>query len=125
MSTSVQKPLYAHGAIQDKIADMGMKLETARLLIHRAAEAKDRGLPYTKEAAMAKLFASEAATYISHQAIQTLGGMGYVTEMPVERNYRDARITEIYEGTSEIMRVVIGLNLGTCVCEEERVGLKR
>lgn len=68
---------------------------------------KDNGKPFTKEAAMAKLAASEAATSISHQAIQILGGMGYVTEMPAERHYRDARITEIYEGTSEIQRLVI------------------
>ena len=68
---------------------------------------KDSGKGYTKEAAMAKLAASEAATANAHAAIQVLGGMGYVTEMPAERHYRDARITEIYEGTSEIMRLVI------------------
>ncbi|XP_042697592.1 short-chain specific acyl-CoA dehydrogenase, mitochondrial isoform X3 [Chrysemys picta bellii] len=90
-----------------KLADMALALEGARLLTWRAAMLKDNGKPYTKEAAMAKLAASEAATAISHQAIQILGGMGYVTEMPAERHYRDARITEIYEGTSEIQRLVI------------------
>ena len=74
---------------------------------HRAAALKTNGENYTKEAAMAKLAASEAATANSHAAIQVLGGMGYVTEMPAERYYRDARITEIYEGTSEIQRLVI------------------
>ncbi|KAF2344340.1 Acyl-CoA dehydrogenase/oxidase C-terminal, partial [Trinorchestia longiramus] len=93
--------------IQNKIAEMGLRIESAQLLTHRAAYLKDQGLPFTKEAAMAKLHASETATYVSHQAIQILGGMGYVSDMPAERHYRDARITEIYEGTSEIQRLVI------------------
>ena len=84
--------------IQTKIADMAVQIESARLLMYRAAALKDIKRPYTKEAAMAKLAASEAATYCAHQSIQVLGGMGYVSDMPVERNYRDARITEIYEG---------------------------
>lgn len=70
-----------------------------------------RGMPFIKDAAQAKLFASETATFCSHQAIQVLGGMGFVTDMPAERHYRDARITEIYEGTSEIQRVVIAGNV--------------
>lgn len=86
---------------------MALRLESARLLTWRAAWLKDQHQPYSKEAAMAKLSASEAATYLSHQCIQILGGMGYVTDMPAERHYRDARITEIYEGTSEIQRLVI------------------
>ncbi|XP_024939763.1 short-chain specific acyl-CoA dehydrogenase, mitochondrial isoform X2 [Cephus cinctus] len=98
-------------AIQQKIADMALRLESARLLTWRAAHLKDAEKPYTKEAAMAKLAASEAATFCSHQCIQILGGMGYVTDMPAERHYRDARITEIYEGTSEIQRLVIAGNL--------------
>ncbi|OXU30072.1 hypothetical protein TSAR_017061 [Trichomalopsis sarcophagae] len=98
-------------AIQMKLADMAMRVEASRLLTWRAAYLKDNGKPYTKEAAMAKLSASEAATFCSHQAIQILGGMGYVTDMPAERHYRDARITEIYEGTSEIQRLVIAGNL--------------
>jgi butyryl-CoA dehydrogenase len=94
-----------------KLADMELRIESARLLTHKAAVLKDDGKSYTKEAAMAKLAASETATYVAHQAIQILGGMGYVSDMPVERNYRDARITEIYEGTSEIQRIVIATNL--------------
>lgn len=98
-------------AIQFKLSDMALALESARLLTWRAAMLKDNKKNYTKEAAMAKLAASEAATAISHQAIQILGGMGYVTDMPAERHYRDARITEIYEGTSEIQRLVIANQL--------------
>lgn len=98
-------------AIQEKIANMSTMIESARLLTWKAANLADRGLNYTKDAAQAKLAASEAATYCSHQAIQVLGGMGYVSDMPAERHYRDARITEIYEGTSEIQRVVIGSNV--------------
>jgi len=100
-------PISKLQAIQFKLADMAMRVESARLLTHRAASLKSNKLPYTKEAAMAKLAASEAATANAHAAIQVLGGMGYVTEMPAERYYRDARITEIYEGTSEIQRLVI------------------
>uniref|UniRef100_A0A8C2H239 Short-chain specific acyl-CoA dehydrogenase, mitochondrial n=1 Tax=Cyprinus carpio TaxID=7962 RepID=A0A8C2H239_CYPCA len=98
-------------AIQFKLADMALAIESARLLIWRAAMLRDAKKPFTKEAAMAKLGASEAATFVSHQAIQVLGGMGYVTDMPAERHYRDARITEIYEGTSEIQRLVIANNI--------------
>ncbi|KAM6246837.1 short-chain specific acyl-CoA dehydrogenase, mitochondrial isoform 2-T2 [Porphyrio hochstetteri] len=100
-------PITKLQAVQFKLADMAVALEGARLLTWRAAMLKDNGKPFTKEAAMAKLAASEAATAVAHQAIQILGGMGYVTEMPAERHYRDARITEIYEGTSEIQRLVI------------------
>jgi len=109
--TAFGKPIANFQAIQFKLADMAMRLEAARLLTWRAACLKDNKQKFTKEAAMAKLYASEAATFISHQAIQILGGMGYVTEWPVERNYRDARITEIYEGTSEIQRLVIAGNI--------------
>ena len=101
------KPISKLQSIQNKIADMALKLESARLLTWRAAVLKDQKQPFTKEAAMAKLAASETATFNSHQAIQILGGMGYVSDMPAERYYRDARITEIYEGTSEIQRLVI------------------
>ncbi|XP_024082696.1 short-chain specific acyl-CoA dehydrogenase, mitochondrial isoform X2 [Cimex lectularius] len=104
-------PIAKLQAIQQKIADISLKIESARLLTWRAAQLKDKGLKYTKEAAMAKLAASEAATFASHQCIQVLGGMGYVSEMPAERHYRDARITEIYEGTSEIQRLVIAGNV--------------
>ncbi|XP_031637102.1 short-chain specific acyl-CoA dehydrogenase, mitochondrial [Contarinia nasturtii] len=105
--TAFGKPISKLQTIQTKIADMSLQIESARLLTWRTAWLKDQGLPYTKEAAMAKLAASEAATFCSHQAIQILGGMGYVSDMPAERHYRDARITEIYEGTSEIQRLVI------------------
>ncbi|CAK1541531.1 unnamed protein product [Leptosia nina] len=105
------KPILKLQAIQNKIADIALRIESARLLTWRAAWLKDNKKPFTKEAAMAKLAASEAATFASHQCIQVLGGMGYVSDMPAERHYRDARITEIYEGTSEIQRLVIGLQV--------------
>lgn len=95
-------------SIQEKIADISTRIEAARLLTFKAAMLKSAGKPYIKDAAQAKLMASETATFASHQAIQVLGGMGYVSDMPAERHYRDARITEIYEGTSEIQRLVIG-----------------
>lgn len=104
-------PILKLQAIQTKIADMALQIESARLLTWRAAALKDSGKPFSKEAAMAKLAASEAATFSAHQCIQVLGGMGYVTDMPAERHYRDARITEIYEGTSEIQRLVIASNI--------------
>ncbi|XP_076367288.1 activator-recruited cofactor subunit 42 isoform X4 [Tachypleus tridentatus] len=97
----------ALGIGQMKLADMETRLQSARLLSWRAAMLKDAGKKVTKESAMAKLAASEAATFVAHQAVQVLGGMGYVSDMPAERYYRDARITEIYEGTSEIQRLVI------------------
>ena len=104
---SFGKPIAATQLIQAKLADMATRIDAARLLTWRAAAHKDAGLPFSKEAAMAKLHASETATMVAHQAIQVLGGMGYVSDMPAERHYRDARITEIYEGTSEIQRLVI------------------
>merc|ERR1719351_644507 len=97
--------------IQSKIADMALRIEMAELMMYKAAALKDAGKPFTKEAAMAKLAASETATYVAHQSIQVLSGMGFVTDMPCERNYRDARITEIYEGTSEVQRLVIAGNI--------------
>ncbi len=100
--------------IQAKIADMKTRIEASRLLIYNAALAKERskttGERYTTEASMAKLFASETAMFCAHQAVQIHGGMGYSKEMPIERYFRDAKITEIYEGTSEIQRVVIARN---------------
>ena len=104
-------PIAKLQLIQSKLADMALQIESARLLIYKSAALKDQGRPYTKEVAMAKLAASETATFVSHQSIQVLGGMGYVSDMPVERNYRDARITEIYEGTSEIQRLIIAGNI--------------
>jgi len=97
--------------IQAKIADMKCRLDAAYYLTLRAAWAKQQALPsngrYTLEASIAKLYASEAAMWICHQAVQIHGGMGYSKEMPLERYFRDAKITEIYEGTSEIQRLVI------------------
>ncbi len=104
-------PISNLQTIQFKLADMATRIEGARLLTWRAAMLKDAGERYTKEAAMAKLVASETSTFVTHQAIQIFGGNGYVTEYPVERHYRDARITEIYEGTSEIQRIVIASNV--------------
>jgi alkylation response protein AidB-like acyl-CoA dehydrogenase len=94
-------------AIQHKLANMATELDAARLLVYRAAWAKDAGLPHTAEGAKAKLFASEMARRQTAEAIQILGGYGYTKEFPAERYYRDAKITEIYEGTSEVQRMVI------------------
>ncbi len=98
-------------AIQWKLADMATRIEAARLLIYNAALAKERaeqtGARYTRESSMAKLYASETAMWVTTQAVQIHGGMGYSKELPVERYFRDAKITEIYEGTSEIQRLVI------------------
>jgi len=104
--TAFGKPISSLFAVQAKLSEMACKLESARLLTWRAAHIKNSGGDFGKEAAMAKLCASEAATFCGHQAIQVLGGMGFVSDMPAERFYRDARITEIYEGTSEIQHVV-------------------
>jgi butyryl-CoA dehydrogenase len=101
------KPISELQSIQNKISAMTVARDSARLLTWRAAQLKDNGERFTREAAMAKLAASEAATMCSHQAIQILGGAGYVRDFPAERHYRDARITEIYEGTSEIQHLVI------------------
>jgi len=101
------RPLAHFQAIQNKLADMAVQIEAARLLVHQAAWLKDRGRSYTKQAAMAKLFASEMSTRVAHQALQIHGGYGYMKDYAVERYYRDARVTEIYEGTSEMQRLVI------------------
>ncbi|MBV8395281.1 MAG: acyl-CoA dehydrogenase family protein [Actinobacteria bacterium] len=98
-------------AIQHKLANMALEIDAARLLVYRAAWAKQAGRPHTVEGAMAKLFASETARRQTAEAIQILGGYGYTKEFPVERYYRDAKITEIYEGTSEIQRLVIAREL--------------
>ena len=103
-------PIGSFQMIQAKIADMKCKLDAALLLTLRAAWLKGQGKRFTTEAAVAKLTASEAAMWIAHQAVQIHGGMGYSKEMPLERYFRDAKITEIYEGTSEIQRLVIARN---------------
>jgi alkylation response protein AidB-like acyl-CoA dehydrogenase len=105
------KAIAEHQAIQFKLADMATELDAARLLVYRAAWLKQEGRPHTEEGAKAKLFASEMARRQTAEAIQILGGYGYTKEFPVERYYRDAKITEIYEGTSEIQRLVIARSL--------------
>ena len=104
-------PIAKLQTIQNMLADMATELDAARLLVRRAAFLKDKGVRYTKEAAMAKLYASEMSHRVTHKAIQIHGGYGYVNEYPVERHYRDSRITEIYEGTSEVQRLVIAANV--------------
>ena len=106
------KRIAEHQAIQWKLADMATEIDAARLLVYRAAWLKQQGQPHTEEGAKAKLFASEMARRQTAEAIQILGGYGYTKEFPVERYYRDAKITEIYEGTSEIQRLVIARILG-------------
>jgi alkylation response protein AidB-like acyl-CoA dehydrogenase len=101
------KRIADHQAIQWKLADMSTEIDAARLLVYRAAWLKDQREPHTEAGAKAKLFASELARRQTAEAIQILGGYGYTKEFPVERYYRDAKITEIYEGTSEIQRIVI------------------
>ncbi|HWZ61005.1 MAG TPA: acyl-CoA dehydrogenase family protein [Gemmatimonadaceae bacterium] len=102
------QPIRAHGAIQAKLADMATRVAQARALMYSAAAAKDRGESITQLGAMAKLAASEAAMWVTTQAVQVFGGYGYIKDYPVERLFRDAKVTEIYEGTSEIQRIVIG-----------------
>jgi len=106
------KPIAKLQAIQFKLADMATEIEMARTLVHKAAWLKDQGKPFDKEAAMAKLFASETATRSANEAIQIHGGNGYMREYEVERFLRDAKLLEIGEGTSEIQRVVIARHLG-------------
>jgi alkylation response protein AidB-like acyl-CoA dehydrogenase len=101
------KEICKHQAIQFKLADMSTRIDAARLLIMRAAYLKDQHLPLDKESAMAKVFASETAMWVSTEAVQIHGGYGYVKEYHVERLMRDAKITQIYEGTSEVQRIVI------------------
>ncbi len=105
------KPIKEFQAIQFKLADMATRVASARALLHAAATAKDRGEHITQFSSMAKLQASETAMWVTTQAIQIFGGYGYVKEYPVERYFRDAKVTEIYEGTSEIQRIVIAREL--------------
>jgi alkylation response protein AidB-like acyl-CoA dehydrogenase len=100
-------PIARFGAIQEKLAEMQTEIEAARALVWRAARLKQAGHPHTVEGAQAKLFASRVARHWTGEAIQVLGGYGYTREFPAERYYRDAKVTEIYEGTSEIQRLVI------------------
>jgi alkylation response protein AidB-like acyl-CoA dehydrogenase len=101
------KPIASNQAIAFMLADMATKVEAARLLVYRAAYLKDKGLPYSKEAAMAKMYASDAAMAVTTDAVQIFGGYGYSREYPVERLMRNAKITQIYEGTNQVQRMVI------------------
>jgi alkylation response protein AidB-like acyl-CoA dehydrogenase len=105
------QPIRGFQGMQFKLASMATRIEAARALLHRAAAAKDAGEPVSKLSSMAKLFASEAAMYVTTEAVQVFGGYGYVKEYPVERLFRDAKVTEIYEGTSEIQRTIIAREL--------------
>jgi butyryl-CoA dehydrogenase len=107
MRKTFDVPIAQHQAIQFMLADMATELDAARLLTLRAAAMKDSGVRHTRESAMAKLYASEASNRVADKAVQIHGGMGYSKELDIERHFRDARITEIYEGTSEIQRLVI------------------
>jgi alkylation response protein AidB-like acyl-CoA dehydrogenase len=100
-------PLAKHQSIQTMIADMATEVEAARLMVYQAAKMRDSGFPFTKASAMAKLYASEVSSRVTDLAVQIHGGYGYSKSYPVERYYRDARVTRIYEGTSEIHRMVI------------------
>jgi butyryl-CoA dehydrogenase len=100
--------IFEHQAVQFRLADMATQIEAARQLIHHAASLKDAGRPCLKEAAMAKLYASEMAERVCSAAIQIHGGYGYVSDFPVERIYRDVRVTQIYEGTSDVQKILIG-----------------
>ena len=106
--TAFGAPIFNHQAVQFKLADMATRIEAARQLIWHAASLKDAGQPCLKEAAMAKLFASEMAEAVCSAAIQVFGGYGYVSDFPVERIYRDVRVCQIYEGTSEVQKILIG-----------------
>ncbi|MBS1766896.1 MAG: acyl-CoA dehydrogenase family protein [Acidobacteria bacterium] len=105
------KPLADHQAIQFKLADMATQIEAARLLIYRAANLKDQGKPYGQAASMAKLYSSEIACKVADEAVQILGGYGYIKDYPVEKYYRDVKLCTIGEGTSEVQRMVIAKNL--------------
>ena len=105
------QPIAKFQAIQWMLADMATQIEAARLLTYKAAYLQDHGLPYIKEAAMAKLFASEVSSFVTNKAIQIHGGYGYTKDYPLERYLRDAKVTEIYEGTSEMMRMTIARQL--------------
>ena len=105
--TSFGKPIFKHQAVQFKLAEMATQVEAARNMVLNAAQLRDAEKPCLKEACMAKLFASEVAEKVCSEAIQVLGGYGYLKDYPVERIYRDVRIAQIYEGTSEVQKMVI------------------
>lgn len=108
---SFDRPLFDHQAVQFRLADMATQIEAARQLVWHAASLKDAGVPCLKEAAMAKLYASEMAEKVCSDALQIHGGYGYLADFPVERIYRDVRVCQIYEGTSDIQKILIGRSL--------------
>ena len=110
--TSFGQSIFSHQAVSFRLADCATKIEAARQLIWHAASLRDAGLPCLKEAAMAKLFASEMAEQVCSAAIQTLGGYGYLADFPLERIYRDVRVCQIYEGTSDVQKIIIQRALG-------------
>jgi alkylation response protein AidB-like acyl-CoA dehydrogenase len=120
--TTFGKPIGEHQAVAFKLADMQTKLEAARLLVHKAAWTKDQGLRHVEIGARAKLYASRVANEVAYEALQVLGGQGYMKDHPVERYYRDARVTEIYEGTSEIQRLVISQGILQDLATEDAPG---
>src|SRR5439155_143634 len=105
------RPLREFQAVQFKLADMATRIEAARALAHAAATRRDRGEDTTMQASMAKLFASETAMWVTTQAVQLFGGYGYMRDFPVEKLFRDAKVTELYEGTSEIQRIIVARGL--------------
>jgi len=105
------KTINRHQAVAFKLADMSVKVETAKMMVYRAAWLKDNGMAYDQASAMAKLYASDIAQSVTSEAVQVHGGYGYVKEYHVERLLRDAKITQIYEGTSEIQKIVISRNI--------------
>ena len=107
------KPIFEHQAVAFRLADMATKIEVAEQMVLHAADLRDAGRPCLKEASMAKLFASEMAERVCSDAIQIHGGYGYLADFPVERIYRDVRVCQIYEGTSDIQRLVISRALAT------------
>ena len=108
---SFGKPIIEHQAVAFRLVDMATQLEASRLMVHNAARLRDAGEPCLKQASMAKLFASEAAEQICSGAIQVLGGYGYLRDYPLERIARDVRVAQIYEGTSDVQRIVIAREL--------------
>jgi len=105
------KPLYAFAGIKGLLAEMAVRIEASRLLVYRACSMRNDKLPHVRESAMAKLYASETAVHASKTGLQIHGGYGYTKAYPIERYYRDAKVCEIYEGTSEIQRMVIARSL--------------
>src|SRR5919202_3487874 len=120
--TTFGKPIAQHQAISFKLADMQTKIRAARLLVYEAAWIKDRGMPHGEAGARAKLYAALVANEVTYDAVQVLGGQGYMKDHPVERYYRDARVTEIYEGTSEIQRLVISQGILQGLATEDAPG---